>query len=131
MPNGRVTLTPYQVRAWQELEALVPGWRVEPRLIAQYAGARGGLTLAFWRLKLGPAFDRPTVWSIERCAEELDVPVSDLARISEETRAWVWPRLEADPAWLQLRRTLRSRGSDALLTRVLRARDGRSRRSRS
>src|SRR5947209_8709788 len=105
MPNGRITLTRDQLRAWHDVEALVPGWRVEPRLIAEYAQARGGLTLAFWRLKLGPAFDRPTAWSIERCAEELRVPVSELAEITEETRAWVRPRLEADPAWLNLERT--------------------------
>jgi hypothetical protein len=121
MPNGRIKLSSRQLHAWHEVDRLVPGWALQSRLISQYAHDRGGLTLAFWRLRRGPIFGQDTVLSIERCAQELRVPVSDLVKIATDTQAWVRPRLERDRRWRELRRTLGSPEAERhLLKRIQR-----------
>jgi hypothetical protein len=98
----RYIMTPEQLRAWEEFHKAMPGWKVRWDLEAQYARDQGGLVLRFWTLHHGPAFGEPTLWSLEACAEELEVEVSQLREIYAEMTRWVEPRVEADPEWQRL-----------------------------
>lgn len=107
MRNGKRHLTEDDLIRWRAFYEAYPGWKKRWELVAEYARAQGGLVLAFWRLKVGPAFGEDTWYSVEACAEELDVPVSELKTIYSRTMRWVRPRLRKDPEWRKLHRTPR------------------------
>jgi hypothetical protein len=68
-------------------------------LTVQYAEEQGGLTLAFWRLFQGDLFGEPVMMTTDECAKRLNVPVSTLETIYQETRRWVDPRWKASPEY--------------------------------
>lgn len=103
-PRGSFELTDDELRAWDAFFRRHPGWKKRWDLVAAYAHQRGGLALEFWKLRYGPAFGERKWWSVERCAEHLGVPVSELMQVWRETSQWVQPRLEADPEWQKLQR---------------------------
>ena len=65
--------------------------------IVAYAQSRGGLTLEFWKLKVGPWFDQPHLMKVDRIAETLGVPVSKLDEMYVETWNHARKQLDTDP----------------------------------
>jgi hypothetical protein len=63
------------------------------RLIVDYAREQGGLTLEVWKLMKGPWFGEPQMMTREAVAETLAVPLSDVARVLQETHAEVSPKM--------------------------------------
>lgn len=70
-------------------------------LLREYAISKGGLTLKFWQLHLGAVFrDQdvdPDPRTVEDVAAILNVPVSSLVRIMDETRGAVLPGWQNSP----------------------------------
>jgi hypothetical protein len=65
------------------------------KLHVDYARSKGGLTLDVWRLKKGPWFGEPqVVVGVEAIAETLQVPVSEVTRVLEETHNALSPQLQ-------------------------------------
>lgn len=81
--------TPAQMQQWERHFEENAHARETRDLIVSYTRERGGVTLELFRLLLGPYFGEPTMMRPSLIADELGVPVSDLAQAHAETWAWV------------------------------------------
>lgn len=93
--NGVIIHTPAQLEGWERVFAQNPRHAKMRDLIVSYARERGGLTLEYWRLLVGPFFGEPQKMNTQQVAERLGVSVSELSDIADETWKWVRPRLDA------------------------------------
>lgn len=81
----------------EEIEGII---RKNPRMarlrdaVVDYARERGGRTLEFWQHFQGPWFGEPWMMTLEGCAKQLGVAVSDVVAICAATEAAVGSRLE-------------------------------------
>lgn len=53
--------------------------------IKEYAEQAGGLTLQYWKLKLGRIWGDPIMMTDDEVAKRLNLPIADLRKVSDET----------------------------------------------
>lgn len=94
--DGTIYLTQEQMARFERHFSETPRFRMMRDLILEYTGAQGGLTLEFWRSSQGIFFGEPVLRTMAAVAERLDVPVSELHTVWNETWDWVRPQLDAD-----------------------------------
>ena len=110
LENGEIHLEPSAMARWERYFANTPGHRKMRDLIVEYATAQGGVTLEYWKRSNGHYFGDPLMQLPETIAEQLNLAVSELDKIIAATWAWVWPRLSADPDYMELDARLREAG---------------------
>lgn len=92
-------MSPTQIASLDEALKRRPSAQKKRELIVQRARAEGGLTLTFWKLFKGPWFGEPTMLSLEECATELKIPVSELIKLGDRTMDSIRTELENSPEW--------------------------------
>jgi hypothetical protein len=87
---------PQQLKELRQVMDSYPLLSRKRELVVAYARVKGGLTLDFWKLFMGPWFEEPWVMTLEGCSQRLGVPVSDLRQICKETQAAIDPKLKGN-----------------------------------
>jgi hypothetical protein len=79
------------MEGFAQAEAADPAIAKLYELIVAHATAKGGRTLEVWRLSMGRLFGDPVMMTTDEVAARLDLPVSEVTRVIEETNAAVRP----------------------------------------
>jgi hypothetical protein len=103
--------TAEQLRRSDELFDNEPGYAAMRDAIVSYAREQQGLTLHYWTLAKGPWFGQSVSFNAEARAARLGLPVSEQAKVIEQTIEAVRPRLAANRDFMNLAQRPRKRDS--------------------
>jgi hypothetical protein len=88
-------LTPEDMRQFAEADRRNPRVTKLNQLLRAYAEQQGGLTLSYWKLAMGRIWGDPVMMTTDEVAKRLQLPVSQLQGIVEETDRAIRPAWEA------------------------------------
>jgi hypothetical protein len=91
--------TPEDMKAWRDSWAEDPGIAKLYELTRRHAIEQGGLTLAVWKLHMGQIFGEPIMMTADDVAGRLELPVSAVVKIIDDTNAQVVPQWKETPEY--------------------------------
>ena len=99
-----VRLTDHEMAAFQAADHRNPGVSKLYELIVDYAKDQGGIVEQFWRLHMGRLFGEPMMMTFDECAQQLDLPLSEVEQIFARSRQAVLARWKQTPEYDEFRR---------------------------